>query len=270
MNNVIDFVIQRAWKVFPLIPRSRFATEQPLLPQATSSIEQIEEWQKQYPDCPWALATGEHSGVFVVECTLDLGIQTLRAHCDSELVLMDTLQILTANRAAMFFRWPDAGLPACRREMLAQGIYIRKSGGYIELPLASEGLHDQYAFIDPSASIKDAPLWLLTLINSGFSKHGPPDVTPSPASDKFTCLVGLVFALRNSRWVCDFFSLDDDGVIVKTLYFRSSNTILTLAERGGIAMNPENKEWLHTSFRKGKGNILLTLTAEQYERLIAA
>jgi hypothetical protein len=33
--------------VFPLIPRSRFATEKQLLSPATSSIEQIDEWKKQ-------------------------------------------------------------------------------------------------------------------------------------------------------------------------------------------------------------------------------
>jgi hypothetical protein len=130
--------------VFPLIPRSRFATEKPLLSQAASSIEQIDEWKKQYPDCSWAVATGKHSGVFVVECTLDLGIQTLRAHCDEEFALMDTLQILTANRIAMFFfRWPDAGLLARRRATLAEGVHVRKAGGLIELPLAGDDSYDQ-------------------------------------------------------------------------------------------------------------------------------
>jgi hypothetical protein len=129
--------------VFPLIPRSRFATEKPLLSQAASSIEQIDEWKKQYPDCSWAVATGKHSGVFVVECTLDLGIQTLRAHCDDEFAIMDTLQILTANRIAMFFRWPGAGLPASRRATLVQDVHVRKAGGFIELPLAGDHSYDQ-------------------------------------------------------------------------------------------------------------------------------
>jgi hypothetical protein len=84
----------------------------------------------------------EHSGVFVVECTLDLGIQTLRAHCDEEFALMDTLQILTATRIAMFFRWPDAGLPASRRATLAEGVHVRKAGGFIELPLAGDDSYD--------------------------------------------------------------------------------------------------------------------------------
>jgi hypothetical protein len=270
MQNIIDIVIQRGWKVFPLIPRSRFASEQPLLSQATSSFEQIEEWQKQFLDCPWALATGEHSGVFVVECTLDLGIQTLRAHCDTAFTPMDTLHLLTAKRLAMFFRWPDSGLPASRRAMLAQGVYIRKSGGYIELPLAGDDSYDEYAFSDPNASINDAPSWLLHLIYAGFSKQGPAEVTPFPVSCRFSRLVGLSFSLLNDRWVCDFFSMNDAEMIIKTLYFRSSKTILALAERGGIAMNEANKEWLYRSVDSGKGYILLTLNREQYEKLLAA
>jgi hypothetical protein len=35
-------------------------------------------------------------------------------------------------------------------------------------------------------------------------------------------------------------------------------------------MNPESKEWLYSRFRAGKGNILLTLTKEQYEKLPVA
>jgi hypothetical protein len=35
-------------------------------------------------------------------------------------------------------------------------------------------------------------------------------------------------------------------------------------------MNPENKEWLYSRFHAGKGNILQTLTKEQYEQLLVA
>jgi hypothetical protein len=35
-------------------------------------------------------------------------------------------------------------------------------------------------------------------------------------------------------------------------------------------MNPENKEWLFSRFRAGKGIILLTLTKVQYEKLLVA
>jgi hypothetical protein len=222
-----------------------------LLSQATSSIAQIEEWKKQYPDCPWALATGEQSGIFVVECSLELGSQTLRSHYEDEFTLMDTLQILKLKRVALIFCWPDAGIPECRREMLAQGIYVRKSGGYFELPLAGEGSR---AFSHLSGSVKQAPPWLLNLINSGISKHQAAEVTPFRAFSKSTLIVSMVFALVNGRWICDFVLLKDGGAsTIKTRYFRSSNTIFALAERGGVAMKPSNREWLRKSIRNGRG-----------------
>lgn len=270
VHNAIELAIQRGWKLFPLIPRSRFATEQDLLRKATSSIEQIEEWQKQYPDCAWALATGEQSGVFVVECSLDLGVHTLRAHSDSEFAPEDTLHILTPKWLSIFFRWPDGGLPKSRRAMLAQGVYVRKEGGYIELPLTGDQTNGGYAFRDPHASIYDAPSWLLNLIHAGFSNCGTADATPFPNDRGFSHIVGMSFTLLNNRWVCNFFRVDDTRMIVKTLYFRSAAAILALAERGGMAMSEANTQWLYSSIRNGEGNLLLTLNGEQYSKLLAA
>lgn len=104
MDNVINIAIRREWKVFPLIHRSRLATVQPLLSKATSSIEQIEAWQQQFPDFPWAVATGEKSGVFAVEFARDLGIHTMRSHCDDDFNGMDTFQIRTRKQVTVFFR----------------------------------------------------------------------------------------------------------------------------------------------------------------------
>jgi hypothetical protein len=100
---------QKGWRVFPLVHRSRFAIEQPFLRQATSSVEQIEQWQREYPDCAWALATGPHSNVFALEASHDLGIQALRAHCSEESILENALQIRSQNRIILFFRWPNGG-----------------------------------------------------------------------------------------------------------------------------------------------------------------
>jgi hypothetical protein len=272
MHNAIKLAIQRGWKVFPLIHRSRFATEQPLLSQATSSIEQIEKWQKQNPDCLWAVATGEDSGVFAVEFSRDIGIQTMRSLCNGDFSAMDTLQIRTAKQVTMFFRWPNEGIPISRRELIAEGITVRHSGGFAELPAEADEPGDQCRYSNATSPVQDAPSWLLSLIRRTFSKHQPADLVPIPASTIRTRIVGLSFALRerDKLWVCDFYSMDDDGALVKTLPFRFSSTILTLAARSGVAMNAENKEWLNTRFRKGSGILLLTLTNQQYEKLLAA
>ena len=270
MKNEITLALQHGWKIFPLVHRSRFAIEQPLLNQATSSIEQIEEWLKQYPEYHWAVATGESSGVFAVEFTRDLGIQTMRSFCEGDFAAMDTLQTRTANRVMMFFHWPDAGLPMSRREQIAEGITVRHTGGYANLPSESEGSGDLYAYSNLTGAIKEAPAWLLNLINQSFSKSSHATVFSFPHSRVSSHLVGVSFFLRDKLWVCDFYSMKDYGELVKTLPFRFSSSILKLAERGGVAMNTESKEWLNYSFQKGAGTLMLTLTDQQYEKLLAA
>jgi hypothetical protein len=270
MSNPINAAIQRGWKIFPLVNRSRFATEQPLLKSATSSIEQIETWQKEFPDCPWSVATGAESGVFAVEFSRDLGIKSMRAHCADDFSGMDTLQIRIRKKVTMFFQWPDSDLPVSRREKIAEGIIVRHFGGYAELPMETDGLSSQYTYCNPTAPVLNAPAWLLNLIHQAFAKQRRADLMPFPPSDTSVRLVGMSFANRDSCWVCDFYSMDDEGVLVKTLSFRSRNAILNLAERGGVAMSAENKEWLDSRIQRGTGIVLLTLTSQQYAKLLAA
>lgn len=269
-TNEITLALQRGWQIFPLVHTSRFAIEQPLLKQATSSIEQIEAWLMQYPDCQWAVATGEKSGVFAVEFTRDLGIETMRSLCEGDFTAMDTLQIRTEKRVMMFFRWPDGGLPASRREQIAEGITIQHSGGYADLPTDAGGAGAQSTYSNLDESIQNAPAWLLEQIVLAFSKGRAADVVTFPSHVADMLSIGLSFALRDGMWICDFYDLEKDGSLVKTLPFRFSSTILRLAERGGVAMNAENQEWLNYSFRKGSGSLLLTLTSQQYEKLLAA
>lgn len=270
MDHSIELAIQRKWKIFPLIYRSRLASEQPLLSQATSSVEQIETWWQQFPDFSWAVATGAISGVFAADFTRDLGIPSMRAICDGDYSAMDTLQIRTSKSVTMFFRWPDEGLPAPYRTQIAEGISIRQTGSYVELPSNRKESDGECTYCNLTASIKDTPDWLLNAIHRTFSIRRSADKIPFPASTTNTRLIGLSFANRDNGWLCNFLSIDNDGEIVKSLSFRFGNTILTLAERGGVTMNPDTKQWISERLRDGRGNILLTLTTEQYEKLLAA
>jgi Bifunctional DNA primase/polymerase, N-terminal len=270
MKNPMNPVVQRGWKIFPLIHRSRFATEQPMLSSATSSIEKIEAWQQQFPDCPWAVATGAESGIFAVEFSRDIGIESMRSHCSGDYSGMDTLQIRTPKQVTMFFRWPNSGLPASRREQIADGIVVRHAGGCTGLPAEADGANGQLTYCNLTAEVLNAPIWLLELIHQTFGKQLPNEVIPFPPAKTSTRLVGMSFANRDYRWVCDFYSIEGEGMLIKTLLFRSGNAILILAERGGVAMSAENKEWLDSRIQRGAGIVLLTLTSEQYEKLMAA
>ena len=193
----------------------------------------------------------------------------MRFHCAGDFTAMDTLQIRTADWITMFFRWPEAGLPISRRQQIAEGILLRHSGGFANLPTETERSSFHYKYSNLDAPVEDAPGWLLNLIEQSFSKHRAADVIPFPPCKGNTRLVGVSFTLKDTLWICHFHSIEE-GAIIKILTFRSSNSIVTLAERGGVTMNPDNLQWLNSSMRKGSGSLLLTLTTKQYERLLAA
>ena len=250
--------------------QSRFAIEQPLLLSATASIDKINHWIEQYPDHSWAVATGTQSNVFAVEASQELGVPILRARSEDDLALNDTLQIRSNNHVSLFFRWPESGLPACRRELITTGVYVRQTGGYVALPSANEGTRHRYAFRDPEASICNAPLWLLNLITSMLGKHKSANLISLANGDEAAVQLGLAFHVRGGRWICKFHSIESGGAIVKTLLFHSGSTILRLAERGGVQMTESNRTRLHRSIQSGKGFLVLTLTRQQYIKLLAA
>jgi hypothetical protein len=70
MNSDLSLAAMRGWKIFPLLHSSRFAVSQPLPHDATSNVAQIEHWENKYPECNWAVAIGEESGVFAIKPSL--------------------------------------------------------------------------------------------------------------------------------------------------------------------------------------------------------
>lgn len=115
MHPNLAHALRRGWKIFPLIHKSRFAVSQPFLERATDSVEQVELWQTEYPNCEWAVATGQHSRVFALELSVDVGFKTLRSQCPKQSDFMDTLQTKTPSWVTLFYQWPDGGFPTYAR-----------------------------------------------------------------------------------------------------------------------------------------------------------
>jgi hypothetical protein len=263
--------IQKGWRVFPLVHRSRFALEQPLLHQATSSLGQIEQWQREYPGSAWALATGSQSDVFALEASCDLGVQTLRAaHCIEDSTLANALQIRFQNRIIMFFRWPNAGFPSRESGLIVPGLYLHQAGSYVVIPTVKALGMNADGFLDHDASVRDAPSWLMDYIYAVMARRESARILPFPLASTATRSVLLIFALRIDRWVCDFYAIGGGGKIAKTLTFRTREKVIALAERGGAAMYADSQVRLSDGIEKGQGTIFLNLTRAQYEKLLAA
>jgi hypothetical protein len=266
----ISVAIQKEWNIFPLTHRSRFAGEQPLISQATSSVSQIEQWQRQYLDCGWAVATGPHSGIFALECSRDLGIHTLRAKYCEELPFEDALQMRSPDGIVLFFRWPDSGFPACRNELIAPGIHFRQTRSYVPIPWENSPEWARREFVNQEAPLQEAPSWLLAFINGAVAKQKPIEVIPFPLTSTSIHSVLLIFARKNDCWICDFYATQGNRKIVKTLTFRTSEKIVTLVKRGSASMDIRQQSALFSGIEKGQGRIMLNLTKHQYVKLLAA
>jgi hypothetical protein len=231
----ISVAIQKRWNIFPLIHRSRFAGEQPLVSQATSSINQIEQWQRQYPDCGWAVATGPHSGIFALECSHDLGIRTLRTKYSEELFFEDALQMRSPDGIVLFFRWPNSGFPISRSELIAPWICFRQTESYVAIP-AENGPKSRREFINQEAPVEEAPSWLLAFIDGAVAKQKPAEVIAFPLASNSSHSVLLIFARKNDSWICDFYASQGNYRIAKTLTF-------ALAKRSSHSLNAVALRW---------------------------
>src|SRR5689334_12672409 len=65
----LDHAREWAERGFDVFPQSR--TKRPLTTRgyrdATTDRDQIEEWAERYPNCNWAVATGQRSGIVVID-----------------------------------------------------------------------------------------------------------------------------------------------------------------------------------------------------------
>lgn len=79
--------------------------------------------------------------------------------------------------------------------------------------------------------------------------------------------VYLHFMYR-SGWFCQFLEEDSQTPLPKKLVLRDAARLIELAERGGYAMNLENRHAIEHAIASGRGSVWLELTEEQYRKLL--
>ncbi len=270
MNSDLSLAVQREWKIFPLLHSSRLATWQPLLNHATSNEAQIEQWENQYPDCAWAVATGSESGVFALNFSLDVGVASMREFGECDPDLSRTLQVRGPNELLAFLEWPAAGLSPWTKGMVAPGVRLWEEGSYVPIPGPGMSIQRQYEYVDQEAPALPPSESLMDLIHADSSTHGAARILAFRQSPDAALCVLLSFERRDERWFCDFYESSGTAKVRKTLSYRSSDKVVSLAVRGGAFMKRNNRSRLFEGIQIGHGRILLNLTSEQYNKLIAA
>ena len=146
------------------------ATKSPLTAHgchdATINVAQIKEWWATFPNAMLGIATGQTSGLFVLDVDTHgdtNGYASLSALEAEHGELPDTYQVETASGGRHFyFRYPENHIIKNTTSRVGKGLDIRGDGGYI---IAAPSVRaDGKAYrVYRDADIVDAPEWLLEL-----------------------------------------------------------------------------------------------------------
>jgi putative DNA primase/helicase len=133
--------------------------------EATTDLETIRGWWRQWPNANIGLATGVKSGVFV----LDIDPKSGGSHNLEELEdayggLPGTLTQRTgSNGQHRIFRYPDVQIKNSASK-IAPGLDIRSDGGYIVAAPSVHASGSRYEWHGVNTPVEVAPDWLIALI----------------------------------------------------------------------------------------------------------
>ncbi|MGW6785389.1 bifunctional DNA primase/polymerase [Streptomyces sp. NPDC054987] len=155
---------------------------------ATTDQKQIAAWWAQRPNANIGIATGEASGIFVLDVDPDSGgFDSLAALQKQHGDLPETRRHQTGSGGLHFlFRWPGFN-PRNSAGKLGAGLDIRADGGQVVAPpsVSAKGPYAPGGGPEPV----DAPEWLLALLRPALPRPAPPPgsfVAPVGNQDAYT------------------------------------------------------------------------------------
>ena len=162
----------RGWKIFPVLVRSRYATESTaMIGQATRDLDQLKAWAREYPGCNWAVATGKDSGVLAIEIDGYIGTSSfswlLFENQEEEIGTPQTLISQTENGANdtvyAYYRWPATLTMRQLRGEIAPGMRLRGEGDSVPIPPSIHSNGIRFSYPHPDAEVAAMPHWLIDL-----------------------------------------------------------------------------------------------------------
>ena len=167
------------WPVFPLHNKKPYEYITPGVrshgyKDATTDAQIIQTWWMLHPTACIGLATGELSGIIVLDIDPPAGYYNLKELQNSYNHLPDTRRSRTGNKGLhYFFQYPNDGNTYQNAVGLAglEGVDIRANGGYVVLPPSRLYGRLSYKWADPQAPIAPLPAWLAGLIRQERNKR---------------------------------------------------------------------------------------------------
>lgn len=146
------------------------------LKNATNNVEDLKALWNKRKHLNVGIATGEVSGIFVVDIDSEEGLKALEALCD----IPDTLTVSTGKGRHLYFKYP--GESVLTKKDILPGVDVRGDGGYVVGPLSNHRSGGVYEFVNPLEVIRDAPEDILNLVLKSRARKEPmhtPTLTPT-------------------------------------------------------------------------------------------
>jgi hypothetical protein len=175
----LDIALQyaeRGWAVFPCRPRTKKPATQHGFKDATTDTGRIRRWWHDKPDKGIAIATGEVSGLLVVDIDpRHGGDKTLAELIESHGELPVTTQAMTGGGGIhLLFKHPGGHIKS-RPNALGPGIDIKADGGYIMAPpsVHPDGGLYRWAIHREEIEPVETPEWMLAKLVQGENDINP-------------------------------------------------------------------------------------------------
>src|ERR1022692_2702226 len=152
---------------YPCGTDNRTAGKHPLtargLSDATKDEQQIRMWAHKWPECNWAVATGQDSGIWVLDVDGESGKDSLRSLVEKHGKLAKTITVTTARGQHFYFAYPVSGTIRNSVGKLGHGLDVRGDGGYALVPpsIHSTGARYEWTSLLNEFVPACAPAWLL-------------------------------------------------------------------------------------------------------------
>lgn len=154
------------WPVFPLHGKKPIIKDWPN--QATTDIDQIDEWFGNGSPSNIGILTGSKSGIFILDVDKkNSGIESLNSLEKEHGPLPETLVAQTGGGGYhYYFNYPEGGIKNSTGK-IGPGLDIRGQGGYVVAPPSCHENGNTYQWENEgpdNTPIADAPKWLLKLV----------------------------------------------------------------------------------------------------------
>jgi hypothetical protein len=174
-HSLVEYALQYAqngWPVFPLHNKKPFEFITPGVKShgykdATTNEDAIRAMWFYHPGATIGLATGERSGVIVLDIDPPEGYYSLQKLQADYASLPDTRRSRTGNKGLhFFFQYPTDGVPLRNAVGLAglEGVDFRGIGGYVVLPPSKLYGNLKYVWGNPETPIAPLPDWLRDML----------------------------------------------------------------------------------------------------------